>query len=245
MEFKALIHGLAFSLGIFAVKNGLGLHYLLQARLGCSRDKAIALCTYAALYAGIFLFSWWILQQLALLNHFQTLQHVLRSGMLAHVFLAGLLIIWGLLLLIRDRGGKAAAWGWAPLVIPCPVCALVIFFNVSMLLSLYPDAGFAALAGAWAGFVGLGVGTAMVFGLLTGQGNSRPEYMLGGAMLAIAAFFVLAVVLMPQFGQLDEIYRLASYETEKITATMQQILGVSGCVVVLFTAGFWAGYKRE
>ncbi|WP_027370816.1 DUF2162 family putative transporter [Desulfovermiculus halophilus] len=245
MEFKALILGLAFSLSIFAVKNGLGLHYLLQARLGSTWEKVIALCIYAALYAGIFLSSWWILQQLVLLNHFQTLQHVLRSGMLAHVFLAALLIIWGLLLLVQDRGGKAAAWGWALLVLPCPVCALVIFLNVSLLLSLYPVAGFSALAGAWAGFVGLGVGTAMVFSLLARQENSQPEYMLGGAMLAIAAFFVLAVVLMPQFGQLDEIYRLASYETEKTTTTMEQILGVSGCVVVLFTAGFWAGYKRE
>ncbi len=245
MELKALILGLAFSLGIFAIKNGLGLCYLLQARLGRTRDKAIALSIYAALYAGLFLFAWWILQQLTLIKHFQALQHVLRSGMLVHVLLAGLLIIWGLLLLIRDRGGKAAVWGWAPLVLPCPVCALVIFLNVSLLLSLYPDAGFAALAGTWGGFVGLGIGTAIVFSLITRQGNRRPEALLGGAMLAIAAFFVLAVVLMPQFAQLDEVYRLASYETEKTTATMKQILGISGCGVVLFTAGFWAEYKRD
>jgi predicted transporter len=245
MEFKALILGLVFSLGIFAVKNGVGLHYLLQASLRCTRDKAIVLTSYATVYAGIFLLAWWGLQRLTLLNHFQALQHVLRSGMLMHVLLSGMLIIWGLLLLIRDKGGKTAAWGWAPLVLPCPVCALVIFLNVSLLLSLYPDAGLAVLAGAWAGFVGLGIGIAIVFRLLTRQGSERPETMLGGAMLTIAAFFLLTVVLMPQFGQLDEIYRLASYESEKPPVTPEQVLALTGSIVGLFGAGFWVGNKKH
>jgi len=237
MEYKALILGLAFSLGIFALKNGLGLHYVLKTSQARVRSKVLGLCAYALLYAVLFALSFWGLEQVNLLNHFQTLQEVMRSGMLIHALLAGLLLVWGWILLSRTTTGSHRSLGWIALVMPCPVCALVIFFNVSLLLAFFPQAGMTSLVLVWAGFVGTGLVTALLLTLLFPVFKTSPESLLGGAMVSMAAFFLLSVMVMPQFSQLDEIYSLASYPGEKSQVSPAQAAGLAVIVLTAFAVG--------
>lgn len=238
MEFKALILGLAFSLGIFALKNGLGLHYYFRTNQARSGGKALGLCAYALIYAGIFSLSFWVLEQVSILNHFQAFQEVMQSGMLIHVILAGLLMVWGLILLASGRMGMKTSLGWLALVMPCPVCALVIFFNVSLLLAFFPGAGLTALLLVWAGFVGTGLGSALILTILLSRLETSPESVLGGAMVSIAAFFLLSVIVMPQFSQLDEIYRLAAYQGEASLVNPAKAAGLAVFALTAIVIGF-------
>lgn len=246
MELKALILGLVFSLGIFALKNGLGMHYLLQARLLRVRTKIIAVLSYCLTYAVIFLLAWWVLQRLDLLSHIQILQQLLESGMLLHGILAGLLILWGLYLLKNDLSGERKSWGWMPLVLPCPVCLVVIFFNISFLLSFFPQAGVSLALATWAGFIAVSLLTAWVLKWGMAFFRISPEFFLGGAMLGIASFFLLSIIVMPQFGQLEEIYGLASYEGNKPNIKTDHSPLLVAFMLAVFTIGFvTAHHKRK
>ena len=238
MEMKALILGLSFSLGIFALKNGLGLHYFFTTSRGRVQKILLVIGLYVLIYAGFFLLSWWVLQEVAILDHFQTFLQAIRSGMLIHFLLAVLLAVWGLVLLTSSRSGAPKSWGWLPLVIPCPVCALVIFFNVSILLAFFPQAGVMPMIFGWAGFVSLGLGSALLLQLMFSRFETSPESILGGVMLAIAAFFVLSVLVMPQFSRMDEIYRLASYQGEASLVKPAQAAGLAAFVPAVFAVGF-------
>ncbi|MFO7802387.1 MAG: DUF2162 family putative transporter [Desulfovermiculus sp.] len=243
MELKALILGITFSLGIFGLKNGLGLWYMLS-RLSSLGSKGIALGLYAGVYAGVFAMAWWGVHQLILIDHFQALHHVLCSGMAVHLFLAGLLGIWGRALLKNAGAGRHGSWGWLALVLPCPVCGIVIFFTVSFLLSFFPEGGGQVLVLVWAGFVGTGVVAALLFNLLAVRMHSPPELLLGGGMLGVACFFLLAVTFMPQFGQMDEVYRLASYDAQAPAVRTGHALFLVFAVTALFGVGFWVGRKK-
>ncbi len=245
MELKALILGLAFSLGIFALKNGLGMHYLLQARLLRIRTKIIAVLSYCLAYAVIFLFAWWVLQQLDLQGHVQILQQLLQSGMLLHGILAGLLILWGLYLLKNDLHGKRKSWGWLPLVFPCPVCLVVIFFNISFLLSFFPQAGVSLALATWAGFIAFSLLTAWVLEWGMAYFRISPELFLGGAMLGIASFFLLSIIVMPQFSQLEEIYGLASYPGKEPNMKTDHAALLVTFLLAVFTLGFVTARRKS
>jgi predicted transporter len=245
MELKALILGLVFSLGIFALKNGLGLHYLLQAHLARSKRKILAVLGYCLTYAVIFLIAWWVLQRLDLLGHIQLLQQLLESGMLLHGILAGLLIIWGLYLLKNDLSGERKSRGWLPLVLPCPVCLVVIFFNISFLLSFFPQAGVSLALATWAGFIAVSLLTAWVLKWGMVLFRISPEFFLGGAMLGIASFFLLSIIVMPQFGQLEEIYGLASYESNKPNIKTDHLAFLIAFLLAVFTLGFISANRKR
>jgi len=245
MEFKALILGLAFSLGLFGLKNGLGLHYLLQAKLAGLWSRFAALLAYCLAYGLIFFLAWWILQQLEVLRHIQALQQLLQSGMLLHTILAGLLLFWGLYLLKSDLSGNCRSWGWVPLVCPCPVCLMVIFFNISFLLSFFPQAGPNLPLATWAGFSALSLLTAWLMSRATSFFRVAPESFLGGAMLGIASFFLLSIIVMPQFGQLEEIYGLASYQGKKQNIQTDHAALLIAFLLAVFTLGFVTAHRKS
>jgi fumarate reductase subunit D len=81
------------------------------------------------------------------------------------------------------------------------------FPNEAVLGTVILYAGFLVVAAA--------AGLSLIFGLL-GPGENL-ERSLGLAMTTIAAYFMISALVLPQFGQIDRVYRLASYahETEK------------------------------
>lgn len=244
MELKALILGLTFSLGIFALKNGLGLHYLLQARLVRLRMKILTLLGYCLIYALIFLLVWWVLQRLDLLGHIQLLQRLFQSGMLLHCILAGLLSLWGFYLLKNNLSRRKKSWGWMLLIFPCPVFLMVIFFNISFLLSYFPQAGVSLTLAAWAGFITVSLVSAWFLKWGMALFRISPESFLGGAMLGIASFFLLCIIVMPQFSKLGEIYGLASYQGKKQDMKLDHAALIIPFFLAVFTLGFVSARRK-
>ncbi len=240
MEIKALVLGLAFSLWVFALKNGLGLHYYMSARPLGFWARFLVPGSYSLLYGVLFFLSWWVLQEINLLQHLAAWRQVLHSGMFLHVLLAALFLVWGLLLLRNNHSEGRKSLGWLFLVLPCPVCMLVVFLNTSFLLALFPESGLQVILLVWAAFVGTGLGTALLLSAFLPRMKISAESMLGGSMLALAFFFLLSVIFMPQFSELEEVYSLALYTSQEMLGhNIQEAAVLIFFSLVVIGSGFW------
>ncbi|MCK5322493.1 MAG: hypothetical protein KAJ45_00055 [Desulfobulbaceae bacterium] len=206
MEIKSLILGLFFSMGVFAVKSGAGLHYLLNRQTGTVRRLGL-LAAFTAGYGLVFLAVALLLIRVNLLDYLETMQAFLKSGMFLHLLLAGLLSLWGVSLLKKGGTPHKKSRAWLALVLPCPVCFSVILFAAAFLLSLYPENRI-VFGLLFACYLAVSLLTAIIlFGLSKGRAN--PEADLGRVMLFVSFYFLLTIIMVPQFGDLDKIYRLS------------------------------------
>ncbi len=243
MEFKSLLLGLTFTIGIFAFKSGVGLHYFL-CRKRQLKTKALLLFFYGFFYLIMFMLSSYILQRINIIHYFEIVQDFLKSGMFIHILMAAGLIIWGVVLLKREGRPGRGNLGWVALIVPCPVCVTVIFFSAAFLVSYFPHSGYMAVLCAYLGFMAITIITVISMTLWSGRSGSTPESTLGTAMLIIAAYFFLSIIIMPQFGDIDQIYGLAAYQGEKQTVNTRDALTFYFIMVTLFITGFLAMRRK-
>ena len=237
MELKSLFIGIIFAIGIFALKNGVGLHYLMMRKGGKIRNP-VFFGLFGLVYLLLFMVCVRILQHIDMLAHLDRLQTFIKSGMLVHMLMAGGFVAWGLTLLRQGRKAKKPSYGWLALVIPCPVCITVVFLSSAFLMSYFSDSGQTAVFSAYLSFMGIVILTVTGMSLWGIKSDSTPEADMGAAMLIIATYFILSVIIMPQFGDVDKIYRIAAYKGEKQTTNPQDLFGVYSIMGVLFVAGF-------
>jgi predicted transporter len=241
MELKSLILGILLSVGIFAVKSGVGLYYFLSQRQSL-KMKTVWVMLYYGLIFFIFHFSANILKKVDFLQHVEAMQTFFKSGMTMHVILAGLLAIWGVGLLKRGEDHNRKNLRWLAMVIPCPVCLGVILVSIAFLLAYFPDADEIVAMWACAGFLAINLLTMTALKIWRSQTGSTHEQILGMAMLFIAVYFLLSFILIPQFSDLDTVYRLARY-----TGDTGGAQGVSmACQVILYAVAaisFAAGFR--
>ncbi len=102
MELKSLIIGLALSVGIFAVKSGAGLSFLLQ-KATLQRQKFVAGTGYIIGYGLVFALAWFIVSHLDFTAKLDRPMLFFKNGMTLHFTLALLLMGWGLTLLRQNR----------------------------------------------------------------------------------------------------------------------------------------------
>ncbi len=210
MEIKSLILGLVFGLGIFALKSGIGLGYLLAVSAGRSRKTAL-FSWHLLAYGALFPVSWLVLTQVSLLAYFPQLQKLFASGMALHLISACLMAGWGSWLLVRARPVQAGlSKGWLLLSLPCPVCATVILLETAFIMALYPDHSVIAMGGMAAVFSVIQSVSAVFFCQRFSINQSRAEQLLGQLMCGLAGYFLLSLCMVPQFSQIDRIYRLAA-----------------------------------
>jgi len=243
MELKSLFLGLVFTIGVFAIKSGMGLHYFLIQRRKLM-SKLIFLSLYCLVYLIIFVLSSYILQRINIIHYFEIVQGLLKSGIFIHVLMAGGLIIWGVVLLKRESGPGNRSFAWLALTIPCPVCVTAIFFSAAFLLSCFPDSGYPAALGAYILFMAIVITTSISMTLWSIRSNLASESNLGAAMLIIAVYFFLSIIIMPQFSDLSKIYRLAAYHGEAESTDIRDILLLYSVMATLFSTGFWAMRRK-
>ena len=237
MEIKSLILGLMFSVGVFALKVGLGLQYYRSshpARVGKIIVEIAWLLTYGLVFAVAAL----LVNHLNLGDHYELLMHIIRGGMMIHLAMFGLLVVWGLSLVKRTKPGAKPTRGWVALVFPCPVCLTVILFSVAFLAVYAPEHIYESVLLLFLVFAGLTLVGRLLF-VSTGP-NHSPEIRLGFAMIAIAAYFLLSVIVMPQFAELDNVYGLASYSGKQNQTDLGTSLITFGSIALIFLGGFGA-----
>ncbi|MBN2231422.1 MAG: hypothetical protein JW781_01195 [Deltaproteobacteria bacterium] len=251
MLLKSLVLGILFGIGIFAVKSGLGMAAALSRRR--RRERLLGLAAFAGVWAAVFIAVALVLPRLDPLRHLAAIQSFMRSGMLVHLVMAGLMAVWGVVLLRRGDHAAAGSRGWLLLVLPCPVCVTVIFLSAAFFSARFPEHGAVLVPGLYAVFMGIAVGTAALVGRrLTGGANkgtaatATPESFLGAAMLLLAVYFFLSVTIMPQFADLDQVYRLAGYHSDARAAAteLSRLIPALAALTTAFCAGFGTTWNR-
>lgn len=242
MLYKSLILGVLFSIGVFAGKSGIGLAYLL-GRTPSWQGKIVRLLAFALLYGLVFGLAAWGLRVLDPLAHLEGIQRFLQSGMQAHLLMAGVMIVWGLTLLRRPHY-HGSSRGWLLLTLPCPVCATVIVFSLAFGLSLFPDHFAQTTGGLYLTFLVISLA---VMGLMLGLGRmmaQSAESLLGGAMVLLGSYFLLSMAVLPQFTDVDKIYRLASHQTSGQPYNFAALLPLLALTLFTFLTGFGLTLKK-
>lgn len=242
MELKTLILGLFMSTAAFAVKSGGGLAYVFlqtPGRMGRIGAASLFLLCYALVYGASAL----LLAHVDLTAHLDTLQDFFKSGMTLHFLLASLLAVWGTILLKQAPGESRPTRTWLALVVPCPVCFSVVLLSSSFAAALYPGKPLVFVA-LYAGFALVSLGVAAAgSGLLKDRGS--PEHFLGVLMLGIAVYFLLSVVIVPQFADLDKIYRISLAHPAGEGNAGRQMAGYGLLALAALGIGFYNPFRRD
>ena len=110
MDIKSIILGIAMSLGIFAVKTGIGQYYCIAKT--ANRWKVIGLLlTLNFAYLAVFLLSFILIININFLEYFNEMQFFFKSGMTIHIVMAFFLFYFGWKMIIWER--QAPAWHFA------------------------------------------------------------------------------------------------------------------------------------
>jgi predicted transporter len=176
-----------------------------------------------ALYALVFALILVLVRKIDLLSNYRLIEPLWRGGQTLHWLVAALLFVWGFWLM--RQGGAAGegcpagdgpgrpkgSLGFLALVIPCPVCLSVLIMALACLALYFPRQAILGAAMVFLGFVlvAAAAGLLLILGHW-GQGDGL-ERSLGQAMALIASYFMVSALVLPQFGQIGRIYRLASY----------------------------------
>jgi predicted transporter len=237
MIYQSLILGVLFSIGIFAVKSGVGISYFVAGQEK-KRAKAGAFLLFALTYFIVFAAAAFILDRIDPIRHLTAIQTFIQSGIIIHLVMAGLLMAWGITLLKQTNGSRLKSKGWLMLAVPCPVCVTVIFFSAGFLITCFPDTPKSVVTALYLAFVIVNLVTMGMIFLYRKRQATPPESFLGGSMLMIAAYFFLSVTVMPQFADVEKIYRLAMYQGQTHSQEVLHIVLIS----ILTAAAFLGGY---
>lgn len=243
MELKSLILGMGFSLGIFALKSGVGLYYCL-AGTDSRRGRALARGIFALAYLLVFAASGAVLKHLAEIDPGGRLPLILtwmESGMWIHLLMAALLLVWGLRLTLGNGADGGRSRSWLLPALPCPVCATVIALSMGFLAARFPDAPAAAAAGLYLAFLAVSMITAALMAVGETAAKSSPDALLGGAMLFIAAYFLLSVIILPNVADIDAVYRMAATPGQDAPAGIRHGIIFTTAAAATFLGGFSAG----
>lgn len=239
MELKSLILGLVLSAAAFAVKSGGGLAYLFLQSPG-KRFKFLAVTAFLTGYGLVFLFAAGVLTRVNFIARIDLLQEFFKSGMTLHFLLAFLLVVWGVRLLMKGNAGGTTR-GWLLLVVPCPVCFFVILLSCGFVGALYPASPLVFLC-LYAGFCLLSLAAAFFFSLAVKDRGAAGPF-LGALMLYIALYFLVSVLVVPQFADLDKIYRIAlpDHSSDASGSSLYFTLLVLTCLA----AGFLRPHQKK
>jgi predicted transporter len=236
-ELKSLLLGLVFALGTFSVKSGCGVSYLLSTR-ATYFGKGATLGTVTLTYFVLFVGCWHICTTMDLVRHFNRVKGFFESGMALHVLMAGGTLLWAVSLLKDNETSRLKSLGWIPLVVPCPVCASVVFFITGFLVAFFPGHSFAAVLGAYAVYLVITLLTIAVVTLTKKPTETTPERTLGLAMLFVSAYFFISILVAPQFAELEKVYRIAAYSYAESGGDTTGVIAVGAFFLLSFATGF-------
>jgi len=237
MEWKSLIAGLVFTMGIYAIKCGIGLacgfvdHEKTGHRIYFVSGAILA---YALLFGGSYL----LLTHVNLLNQLLIVQQMVEWAMAVHLAMATLLLVWGSSLLKQPTAEAGPVRGWWLFALPCPVCMGVILLTVAFVMGFYPEKSIEMTLVAWGVFVSVGSASFLVSRAL-GDRFRRPHHFMGTMMVLAALWFLLSVLVVPHVSELPDVFAMASNSAASTHSDGGASLWVIVSSLCLFVAGIY------
>lgn len=243
------VGGMLFSLGIFAIKVGLGLGLDRMPWKGIG----LTLSAYLILFIVISVLSESLIK---------FIEPVLKKGPYLHALMALGMIAWGLFLLKRGQSlqielkpktenreilsCKSGTSGLNSLLllIPCPVCLTAITFSIWSALHVIKLP---------AVLIGLSLGLAFVLLSLAVYLVSRPKghrssplgqrIRLGLTMIAIGLYFIASLYIPAKIQEAQGVYQ--AFVEKGVDIDINQGLGVFGLLLAASILGYLAYKKKE
>ncbi len=235
MELKSLIVGVLLAVSVFAAKSGIGIYYLtanMKVKTGRALIFAGSALSYGLLFAGAFFLLEW-------LNHislFPLFNKILKYGMPLHFILAFGMLVWSVYLLKRNHTRQSSK-AYLLLVIPCPVCMTVILLITAFVIAYFPKHSGSVLVGTFGIYLVIQMGVTLVLSRLQSVIRITSDRILGWGMLLIASYFILTVLIAPQMGGLNKIYRIANYKGDVELLKLNWVIAVWLTIATTFFAG--------
>jgi len=234
MELNLLLWGVGilFTLGIFALKVGLGLGY------GNFSKRAIfqVLMLYFLLFLGMSY----------LLHHlFNPLILLLQKGPYLHALMALALFLWGLFLLKSNKPKACKCQPQKPqkgallLVLPCPVCLTTIAFSLFITERAFKLPPIPLTLFLYLSFLFL---TLFFLALTKLKSSFSSEINLGLSMMVIGSYYLLALILPSKIEETKSVYH--SFLTENQNFPLENLPQALMILGVAFLGGFLL-YRRR
>ncbi len=213
LEAKGLAAGLIVTLGAFALKAGAGFGYAFAQGKRGQYPKAgiIAIFVYLAFFALVFWGGHEMAKGVCPISGGKLIELLGREGIFIHLFMWAGLMLWGICLLSRDRGGVGSR-AWILLSMPCPVCVTVVVLDEYLFSALLPDDVLWALWGPYFFFAFLVVAFAFLSAFLFKKAFFVPEQLLGWIMVILASYFLANLFFAPHFEEAQKVYEMAIKE---------------------------------
>lgn len=213
-EYTAMLSGLVFSTATLAFKTGAG-QFQLLSKIKSGLFRSLALTGFSVSYLVIFAAAFWVVNVVDLSNHSSLLENIIRFGATFHILFSLFLIVYGFHLL-RHHGTTAQTsrprgiMAGLILVLPCPVCATAIFLTISFLDQLFPAYPLLSCTASFAAFTLFSLLTVGALTWWKSIAAINASILTGRLMICVGLYFILTLVIAPQFAKMDEIFRVCS-----------------------------------
>ncbi|MCP4114424.1 MAG: hypothetical protein GY737_03285 [Desulfobacteraceae bacterium] len=238
MEWKSLVLGIGFTIAAFAMKSGAGMHYYLSAGNGLGRARKTGfLAACCLIYLILFSLAFLFISNMDMTAWYDPARSILESGMAIHFSMAGVMLLWGLVLLIRRGKNVGATRGWMLMVLPCPLCSFVIVFTMATLAALFPGRLGPGSALFFLGFMAVQYLTMGVLHLARQRFIPDPDTFLAWFMAGTAAYFLVSITVIPGARGMENIYRLAC-APPKVCPDTLDLIAMWGPMAGLMATGY-------
>jgi len=238
MDIKSIILGIAMSLGIFAVKTGIGQYYFI-AQIANKWKRLLLLILLNFAYFAVFILSFVLIINIDFLEYFNEIQLFFKSGMTIHIVMAFFMFYFGWKMIKADnitpQLGKKN-YSLLLLIIPCPVCSSAIFLTTAFMINIFPDKMLYSFGICWGVFFLITMFTLLILKLHKSQKNINA--FIGELMLLISMYFFFNIAVSPNFKDMEKIYRISKYEGDKIASTNTNYIWAYALIAFALFAGF-------
>ena len=237
------IIGIFISLSTFGIKTGLGTASILHDKIIYFKKKIyfilIAISVYIFLFTGLYL----LIKFFPILNYLDNFFKVLQYGMLIHILVAAGIFLWGVRLLLNKSHDNYS--GALIMILPCPVCALVIFLTLSFAYNIFSMSLIFITFMLLCIFFGLILITVLITIPFRFYIKKARTSFLGLVMVLMAIYFFLTVIIAPVYKDINDVYSLASKSTLKNSLDIKIFLALLLIGFIFFGLGFIKQYKKK
>ncbi len=237
------ITGVFMAFSVFGIKVGLGLAPYIYGSLLSIPKKIIITAAAFLIYLVLFLGLACLIIHLDLQKYLDQFINMIRYGLILHLAIASGLLFWGVNLLLKNSGknGKTSLAAGLLLILPCPVCAVVILLNLALSCSLFSFSPFMTT------FILFGVFTFIVFFTvclifpLRNRINTGRTF-LGAAMSLVSLYFLISLIIAPIYPQIKAAFAMACSNRPAGSSDQSDIAVLIAIIVILGGIGFIKTY---
>ena len=242
-----LITGIISALSIFGIKTGLGMAPLVYDRSIPVRKKLLFLAGILLVYFLLFFGLYALTVRFQLLNYLDHFLEIMRYGILPHLFVASGLILWGIKLLLSAGSGSSgnSRNGILLLILPCPVCAMVILLTLSLAYSTFSISLVSTTMLLFGIFSTIAFLVVLILFPFRRQIDKTNSSFLGLVMIMVSTYFFLTLLIAPVYQEIQDVYGLASQNAGNTTFNLKSFLILMLTAVILFSAGYFIHHRKS